>query len=370
MTTRDLDSASVSTDPASENDVTAAVPSQEPRLLANDPVSDVLDTIRLQGAVFFLWEPSWPFGIGVAHGRQLSRHVLTRSECIVSYHIVNEGPCWAAVNGEEPLQLKTGDTLVLPRGDAYKIASTPQYPTREDESTSIEFFRSMASDEAPTMITEGGNGPERSRLICGFLGCNLGPFNPLLSSLPRMMCIPAPPEGDDPLSALIGFALSESQERRGGERSLLMRLSEVMFVEILRRHLRSSGQIETGWLAALGDPLVGRALACMHGEPGRSWTLQVLAEATGASRSVLAARFSQTVGLPAMQYLTRWRMQLAAHRLLETSAKVFVIAAEAGYDSEEAFSRAFKRIVGVSPSAWRRDRQSTHSHGVNSQRRK
>ncbi|NND91677.1 MAG: AraC family transcriptional regulator, partial [Granulosicoccus sp.] len=327
--------------------------------LAYDPVSDVLDTIRLQGAVFFLWEPAWPFGIGVADGRKLSRHMQIRSDCIVSYHIVTEGPCWAAVNGEDPLLLQTGDTLILPRGDAYKIASTPQYPTPEDESGSIAFFQSMASNTSPAVITEGGNGSQRSRLICGFLGCNLGPFNPLLFSLPRMMCIPAPVEGDDPLSALITFALSEAQEFRGGERSLLMRLSELMFVEIMRRHMRSPEVSSSGWLRALRDPLVGRALAIMHGDIAATWTLQELARALGISRSVFAARFSRIVGIPPMQYLTRWRMQFAAHRLLDTSAKMIVVASEVGYDSEEAFSRAFKRVVGVSPSRWRRVHDQT-----------
>ena len=353
MASRDHDPESRSSDPASGICVSGVSSDALTRILANDPISDVLDTIRLQGAVFFLWEPAWPYGIGVADGRTLSRHILTSSDCIISYHIVTKGPCWAAVNDESPLLLESGDTLILPRGDAYKIANTPQYPTAEDETASIDFFRSMTSNEAPAVITEGGPGPEKNKLICGFLGCNMGPYNPLLSTLPRVMRIPAPTDNDDPLSALIAFALSESQEVLGGERSVLMRLGEVMFVEILRRYFRSAPASDSSWLAALRDPLGGRTLALLHKDIAVSWTLQKLADSVGASRSALAEHFSRIVGVPPMQYLTRWRMQVAAHRLRDTQLKVSSVAHEVGYDSDEAFSRAFKRVVGVSPRDWR-----------------
>lgn len=340
MTPRDHDPASGPPDPAS-------TPTR-----GADPVSDVLDTIRLQGAVFFLWEPGWPFGIGVADGRRLSGHLEHGGDCIVSYHIVTRGPCWAAVHGEPALRLETGDTLVLPRGDAYKIASTPQYPTAEDEAASIAFFRAMADGQRPAVVSDGGPGPENSRLICGFLGCRTGPYNPLLATLPRMLRVAAPDHGNDPLSALIDFAMSESRQARGGERSLLMRLSEVMFVEVLRRHLRSQAGGD-GWLAALRDPLAGRALAVLHRDIAAPWTVQALAAAVGCSRSTLAKRFHAVVGLPPMQYLAAWRMQVAAHRLRDGHDKVYAVASEVGYDSEEAFSRAFKRVVGVTPTAWR-----------------
>lgn len=320
---------------------------------AGDPVSDVLDTVRLQGAVFFLWEPGWPYGTGVADGRMLSRHILPEADCIVSYHIVTKGPCWAAVPGESPVPLDTGDTLVLPRGDPYKIANTPQYPTPEDCRNSIDFFKTMSAGKIPLVVRDGGPGPENNKLICGFLGCNTGPYNPLLSTLPRMMRIRAPEGGNDPLSSLIDFALTESRQSRGGERCLLMRLSEVMFIEVLRRYLRSGPDYDSRWLAGLRDPLVGRVLALLHRDIAGTWTLRKLAESIGASRSTLAERFTEVIGLPPMQYLTRWRMHIAANRLRDTTVKVYAVANEVGYDSEEAFSRAFKRVVGVTPRQWR-----------------
>lgn len=318
-----------------------------------DPVSDVLETIRLQGSVFFLWEPGWPYGIGVADGATLSKHLLPESDCIVSYHIVTSGPCWAAVDGESPVKLETGDTLVLPRGDAYKIANTPQYPTAEDAATSIGFFRAMAAGEIPPVVTDGGPGPGKSSLICGFLGCNIGPYNPLLSTLPPMIRIPAPAADHDPLSALVQVALSESRQSRGGERCLLLRLSEVMFVEVLRRFLRTDSDCGSGWVAGLRDPLIARAIALLHRDISANWTLQTLAKSVGTSRSTLAERFSRVIGLPPIQYLTRWRIQVAAFRLRDEQNKVYAIADEVGYDSEQAFSRAFKRLTGVTPREWR-----------------
>jgi len=318
-----------------------------------DPLSDVLETIRLRGALFFLWQPSWPFGVGVADGQKLCRHIVPGTDCVISYHIVTKGPCWAAVHGEPPLRLETGEILVLPRGDAYKIADKPLYPSATDETASIEFFKSMARGEIAPLVTDGGPGPGESRLICGFLGCNLRPFNPLLSTLPRMIRIPAPADARDPLTPLIEFALSESNQSRGGERCLLMRLSEVMFVEVLRRYLRLNSDFGGSWMDGLTHPVVGRALALLHRDLAHPWTLRELAQRSGASRSTLAEQFNQIIGTPPMQYLTHWRMQAAATRLLDRNTKVYTVACEVGYESEAAFSRAFKRVVGQTPTAWR-----------------
>ncbi|HSH44006.1 MAG TPA: AraC family transcriptional regulator [Arenicellales bacterium] len=322
--------------------------------LPGDPISDVLETVRLQGAVFFLWQPVWPYGMSVADGRDLSPYLVPGTDCIVSYHIVTQGPCWAAVSAASPVRLETGDTLVLPRGDPYRISNAPEAPEPGDSNASIEFFKSMSAGDIPPVVRDGGRGPEKNELICGFLGCSMGPWNPLLSSLPRLLRVPAPADGNDPLSSLIAFALSESRQNRGGERCLLMRLSEVMFIEVLRRYLRSRQDPLCGWLGALRDPLVGRALSLLHRNIAAAWTLQELAKSVGASRSTLAERFTRVVGVPPMQYLTRWRMQVAADRLRNTASKIHAIAFDVGYESEEAFSRAFKRVVGTTPGEWRK----------------
>lgn len=320
----------------------------------NDPLSDVLETIRLRGAVFFLWEPSWPYATDVTDGGKIAPLVVPGSDQLISYHIVTQGPCWGAVSGERPVRLETGDILLLPHGDAYVIANEPRHPSATDDAESMAFFQMMATGELPPIVVDGGGGPGENRLICGFLGCDMRPFNPLLATLPRMIRLPALHDTEDPLASLIQFALSESRQERGGERSLLRRLSEVMFVEVLRRYLHSAAPATQGWLAGLRDPVVGRALSLLHRNIAEPWTLKKLASQIGASRSTLAERFTLLIGEPPMHYLAQWRIQAAAHRLADTNAKIYAVAQEVGYTSEAAFSRAFKRVTGDSPTIWRK----------------
>jgi AraC-like DNA-binding protein len=189
------------------------------------------------------------------------------------------------------------------------------------------------------------------------------PFNPLLAALPRLIHLPAAVEaGDDPLGWLIEFTIAESGERRPGGECVRLRLSELLFIEVVRRHLATLPAEQQGWLAASRDATVGRALTLLHRRPAEAWTLDSLARAAGLSRSALADRFTHLVGQPPMQYLTQWRMQIAARLLHDASAKVASVALEVGYESEAAFSRAFKRIVGVSPATWRGERGPRDSH--------
>jgi AraC-like DNA-binding protein len=214
----------------------------------------------------------------------------------------------------------------------------------------------MAMATAPRVVTEGGGGPARTDVVCGFLGCDARPFNPVLASLPRMLHLRRAAEAPDRdrLPQLIEFALSESRQGRSGAKCVLLRLSEVLFVEVVRRHVDSLPAGHTGWLAGLRDPVVGYALALLHERPAEAWTLARLARDAGASRSALADRFTHFVGLPPMRYLTQWRLQLAARMLSDGEAKVSAVALDVGYESEAAFSRAFKKTVGSSPAAWRR----------------
>ena len=169
-----------------------------------------------------------------------------------------------------------------------------------------------------------------------------------------MIHLRAASQSNDPMRNLIEFALWELREPRSGSQGVLLRLAELMFVEVARRHLETRSEAQTDWLAGLRDPLVARTLALLHGAAAHRWTLDALAARAGSSSSVLAERFSQLVGQPPMQYLTQWRMQLAARMLAESSAKVVAVADAVGYESEAAFSRAFKKSVGVAPTAWRR----------------
>lgn len=324
-----------------------------PAPVTADPLSDALETVRLRSAVFFLWEPYWPYATAVPGGRRFGPLIIPDAGQIISYHIVSRGPCWAAVTGEAPIRLETGDILLVPHGDAYVMSSQSVTPRTSDDPDALEFFRRMAAGELPYRLVEGGPGPQSNSVVCGFLGCDRRPFNPILDALPRLVRIPAVAEASDPLAVLVDFAVGESRSAQSGGRCVLLRLGEMMFVEVLRRYLRTASVPTTGWLAGLRDPLVGRALRLMHRSSTDAWTLERLAREVGTSRSILAARFGQVVGQPPMEYLARWRMQLAARRLADGAAKVHAVAREVGYESEAAFSRAFKRIVGMTPSKWR-----------------
>ena len=322
-----------------------------------DPLSDVLRNVRLTGAVFFLWDVSWPYVTPVPAGRAFAPIVLPGAQQIVSYHIVTQGSCWGSLIGGPPVQLEAGDILLIPRGDPYVIASSAQLCSEAEGEVerSLAFFRQMAAGELPFVVTDGGGADISTHLVCGFLGCDMRPFNPALAALPPLVHLrpPAAP-GQDRLQSLIDYTLAEAREPRAGSRSVLVRLAELMFVEVVRRCLTETTAGQSGWLAGLRDPVVGRALELLHGKPTAAWTLETLAGEVGVSRSRLAECFTRLVGQPPMLYLTRWRLQMAARMLADGSTKVAAVAREVGYESEAAFSRAFKRFSGVPPMEWRR----------------
>ena len=321
-----------------------------------DVLSDVLHTVRLTGALFFPMEVSSPWVDEVPSAAEFTAIVLPGAQHVVSYHIIRRGRCWAGLRGDDPVPLDAGDVLVIPHGDAYTMASAPGLRSTMSVDEVLQFFRHMATAAAPLVVTEGGGGAERADVICGFLGCDIHPFNPVLEALPRVIYLRRQ-EGSSGgrLTQLVELALAESHERRSGTRWVLLHLSELLFVEVVRRYLDSLAGDQTGWLAGLRDPVTGHALALLHNRPAEAWSLDRLAREIGVSRSTLSDRFSELVGQPPMRYLTRWRIQLACRRLHDDAAKISAVAFEVGYHSEAAFSRAFKTLVGTSPAAWRRE---------------
>lgn len=319
-----------------------------------DVLSDVLRSVRLTGSMLFLVDATTPWVSWAPKAEAFRRVVLPGSQHLVSYHVVTEGHCWAGLCDAPPERFEVGDVLVVPHGDAYFLADSPGAEATYGPEEAVTFFRQMASGELPSVVSEGGGGTEQTQFICGFLGCDLRPFNPVLAALPAMIHLRAATPATDRMRHLIEFALCELREPRSGSQGVLLRLAELMFVEVVRRHLETMSEIQAGLLAGLRDPLVARVLALLHGAAAHRWTLDELAARAGSSRSVLAERFAQLVGQPPMQYLTQWRMQLAARLLAEPSAKVVAVADAVGYESEAAFSRAFKKSVGIAPTAWRR----------------
>ena len=325
-----------------------------------DTLSDVLEVVRLTGALFFLVDARTPWVAEAPASSDLAPVILPHAQHVVSYHVVTAGDCWCESPGRAAMHLETGDVLVVPHGDAYQLASACGLRTGWSLEDATAWFRAMAGGQLPFVVSEGGSGPDQIRLVCGFLGCDALPFNPLLSALPALIKVRIADDSAGPLKALLEFAVAESTGVRAGKRSVLLRIAELVFVEVLRSYLTSASTHGAGWLSGLRDPIVARALARLHSQPARAWTLPELAHEAGASRSVLAERFGRLVGNPPMLYLTRWRIQLAAGRLAAGTSPVSAVAGDVGFESEAAFCRAFKKVTGVTPASWRSRRSGLH----------
>jgi AraC-like DNA-binding protein len=320
--------------------------------MAADPVAEVLATVRLTGSVFFRIECAPPWAAEAPPSAAIADRVMPGSDHVVEFHAVSRGSCLGGVVGEAPVALAEGDVICFPHGDAHVLSSAPGLRAAPDFAS----FEQAQQSRLPFRV-KYGQGPTEVELVCGFFGCDLRPFNPLLAALPRVL---RASDREGPrrgwLSRFVEVAEAESLRPGPGGEELLSRLSELMFMEVVRRHLEVLPPDRAGWLAGLRDPHVGRALAALHDDPGQPWSLERLARAAGLARSSLAERFVALVGEPPMQYLARWRMQVAAGLLSSTRDGVAAVGARVGYASEAAFNRAFKRAVGVPPATWRRRR--------------
>jgi len=319
--------------------------------MAADALSDLLRTVRLTGATFFSVAATEPWVVEQPPPEMILPKILPGAKHLISYHVVTEGRCFANIIGDAPVPLETGEIIVITKGAPHVMSSSPGM--RADPVTP-EAIALATAGPLPFFVKYGGDGPPSARLVCGFLACDARPFNPLLENLPPVMT--ATGSGDGPAGLLGQFtrwAVMESADMRAGGESVLAKLSELMFIEVVRRYLQALPPERAGWLAGLRDPFVGKALSLMHGQPAHDWTIEELGKQVGLSRSVLAERFADLVGMPPMQYLTRWRMQVAAGLLGRQSASIASIAEQTGYESEAAFSRAFKKWVGTPPSVWR-----------------
>jgi AraC-like DNA-binding protein len=330
--------------------------------MSGDTLSDLLRAVRLRGAVFFHVEGIPPWVAEAPPARQVIPVVMPGAEHLIEFHGVVAGSCWAGIVGETPVRLEAGDVILFPQGDPHVMSSSPgmRAPSvamnryLSPRPPQLPYALSMR-DEEGTPASPGSLPVESSTLVCGFLGFDARPFNPLLASLPRVLRISGGTLGVDSwVPAFMRTVVNESDAKRPGGEAVLERMSEMLFVEVLRRHIDSLPAEQTGWLAGMRDPAVGRALALIHEKPSEAWTLERLGEEAGLSRSSLHERFVYFIDQPPMQYVTQWRIQVASGLLRETNAKLSEVATGVGYESEAAFSRAFKRVAGISPGAWRK----------------
>ncbi|MGH8620194.1 MAG: AraC family transcriptional regulator [Burkholderiales bacterium] len=333
----------------------------------HDPLSDVLRSVRLRGAIFFYVSCRDEWVAQSPATRDIAEAVMPGAEHVLGYHLIVKGDSWTAADGVPPQRLAGGDIVMFPRGDAHVLSSAPGM---QAQPYGADWLMANSDVAKPIPLAYYGQvlqpgasmPPEEAStvVICGFIGCDLRPFNPLIEALPRLLHLPAGGVGAW-VAPMLHQAVSESQAQRAGSAAVLERLSEMVFVDSARRYLESLPEDASGWLAALRDRHIGRAISLLHERPAEAWTNDELGRQIGLSRSALHERFVKLVGLAPMQYLANWRMQLGAGLLRKDNTTVAAIAQEVGYDSEAAFARAFKRLVGQPPAAWRRAQRASTS---------
>ena len=312
-----------------------------------DALSEILKVVQLDGAVFFDARFTAPWCIASPPEATLVQSLGLGAERVLLYHYMVEGSCLIALEGMAPLSLNAGDVVVFPHGDAHTMASSMGAQPQQMDAQAI-------LRERPKVLHFGGGG-DATRFICGYMVCDSRLVQPVLAALPRVVTVGL--RGMDRarwLEAALQHAVDEASSPGPGAEGVLAKLSELMVVEALRRHVAQLSPDDTGWLSGLRDRAVGKCLALMHEKPAHPWTVDTLAREAATSRSVLAERFTHFVGQSPMQYLGRWRMALATNYLRRSSLSLASIAEEVGYETDAAFSRAFRREFGMPPAAWRR----------------
>lgn len=313
-----------------------------------DALSEVLKVVTLQGALFYNGEFSSPWSVYAAPSRELASYFETQTEDVVVYHLLTEGRAWVRLETGDRLALEAGDIVMLPHGDTHIVENGPTTKTVDDSEHLIEILSQGLK------LWRVGGGGEVTKFVCGYLACDRRLGQVFLSGLPSVfkVSIRNHPSGRW-LENSIRFSVDQAGRSQPGGEAVLAKLSEVLFVETIREYIAQLPSNQTGWLASARDTDVGKALALMHRNPARAWTIALLAKEAGISRSVLAERFRHYLNESPIAYLTRWRLQLGAQMLSSTSYSVAQIAAEVGYESEAAFNRAFKREFEIPPARFR-----------------
>lgn len=338
--------------------------------MPQDLLSDVLRSVRLRGALYFHVSAASDWVAEAPPSREIAAAVLPGAEHVIEFHAVLTGECWAAAIGDAPVRLGAGDVVVFPQGDAHAVSSAPGMRAPADPAGYFARRQErrpfvLHLDGREACIVEARDRAADATLVCGFLGCDLRPFNPLVASLPRLMHLRASASRQWAVQCM-RQAANEASDLQPGGNAMLERLSEMLFIDAIRQYLAELPEGSAGWLAGVGDRFVGRALGLMHADPAEAWTVAELGRQVGLSRSAFHARFARIVGQTPMQYLASWRLQAGAALLRDTPSTIAAVAQDVGYESEASFSRAFKRFVGQSPSAWRA--RAVHAAGVPSPR--
>jgi AraC-like DNA-binding protein len=333
-----------------------------------DALSDLLRVVQLNGAIYLDGVFSSPWSIFGQVDSTLCASYMPPADRIVSFHLVVEGTCWAMLPHQpgRALLVEAGDLIVVPQGETHVLcSSTDLAPV----SSAPLLAKKLASAPGQVMAITYGGGGVATRIVCGFLAVQDIQRNPLLVCLPRLFKVRLRGTSAAWFESALRFATAEAVSAKAGSAIVLAKLSELVFVEAVRLYVDTMPNDCKGWLAGLRDRFVGKAITLMHARPAHPWTVQDLARAVGISRSGLAQRFTDILGLPPMQYLMQWRLQLAAQQLCLADRPLAIVAEEVGYDSEAAFNRAFKREFGAPPATWRRNRSDSASPEIDRAKR-
>lgn len=311
-------------------------------------LGDVLRRIRLASAMFLRGEFSAPWAFTSTDAQTLCQIVQPGARSLVLFHVIVEGTLRIRLANGESADAQAGDAVVLPYCDVHTMSEpdgTPPVPV-------VSLVPMPPWQEMPVMRHGGGGAP--TRILCGYLHCADLLFNPLLGALPRLIHVrPGSPQAAHWREASLRYVVEQAASPGSAGSDLLARLPEMVLVDCLLQYVQEAPPDQRGWLGALKDPILGRALMLLHSRPAEPWTVESLARRCAASRSVLADRFMRVLGVSPMRYLAQWRMQLAADLLRnEKQLGLAAVADRVGYESEAAFSRAFKRHLGVAPGSW------------------
>lgn len=314
-----------------------------------DMLSNLLDSMHLAGTVLFRVEFRSPWSVVTPKSCQLAQVLPFQTEHIIPFHIIAAGGCWLALPERQRVWLKEGDAVLLPYGDSHSLGG------RSPAATVPVSQLLPPPPWSDALVVEHGGAGERTSIICGFLQCDALLFHPIMGHLPPLIHVsPEATPADAWLAGTIRHTAEEASKAKPGSRNMVSRLTELMFVEILRKFMHELSQDQIGWFAALNDPVAGAALKHLHTAPRGKWSVELLARQVGVSRTVLAERFKHFLGQPPMQYLLHWRLLKAAQDLKSNDLPIKTISDQAGYDTEAAFNRAFKRLFGVPPGVWRK----------------
>jgi AraC-like DNA-binding protein len=318
-----------------------------------DALSDILRVARVGGGVFLNAEFSAPWCIAGQMAPEFCTPFLgTTTDHLIPYHYVVDGEMEIAQPDQPPQRLRRGEVVLMPRNDVHLIGSDVGLsPVSAAEIVLVDKTRIVQT------IRHGGGGAA-AHMVCGFLGCDRALIRPIVSNLPAALILRVDETpAADWIRSTFQYAAHEVAQGQTGATAVLSKLSELLFVEAVQHYVRRLPDGQTGWLAGLRDLAISRALALMHADVARAWSVEALAREAGLSRSSLAERFTRVIGVAPMHYLADWRLQVAGQRLKDSSDPLVRIAEQVGYESEAAFSRAFKRKFGAAPASWRRTEQ-------------